>query len=113
MGEGGCNKKNKMGMKFKTLIKLSNGKKIQYDKFNWVFDTGDKNNKHYYHTLDELLDDVLETEVLSKVCTSGELKDFKSVRSLIWKARETTRNDIEAIEKMLTSADMAKKRGEI
>lgn len=98
-------------MRFKTFLELPNNIAILCDRHNWVLENGDKNNRSYYPTLDELLDDLLETRITSNALSNETVENISSIVDLIETTRIEVGEDIEAIEKLLTNADAKRLKG--
>ncbi len=99
-------------MKFNKFLELPNNLKIFCNRNNWVLDSGDKNNRFYYHSLDELLDDLLEIHMTSNALSSETMENISSIVDLIETSRVQVREDIEAVKNLLTDADTRRLKGE-
>jgi len=99
-------------MKLNLVLKLNNNIKIYCNQLNWVLDYGDKNNRFYYSTLDELCDDLLEIRLVKEVTNGGETaKNIHSLIDSVQNARVEIRNDLEHLKKMMINADRARRKG--
>lgn len=99
-------------MKLTLITKLSGGIKIFCNRLNWVLDYGDKNNRFYYASLDELLEDLLEIRL--KIAASKARKTKTNIRHLIKAVQDlrvSVRKDIEAVLNAVTKADRARRKG--
>jgi hypothetical protein len=100
-------------MKYKLVTELSEGIKIYCDQLNWILEVRSKDNRSYFPYLELLLDELLDLHILKKASSTSQIgKDIKSLINVVQDAREATRKDIELIQKTLTSADIARKKGE-
>ena len=99
-----------MSMIFHLVLKLRDNIQVFADKRNWVLQVNDTNNRSYYHTLDELCDDLLEIR-LTKKLSKKECRDISSITKSVRDVREEIRNDLECLESVMTNADTARKKG--
>lgn len=97
-------------MKFHLVLKLKHNIRIFTDKLNWVLEVDSPNNRFYYSTLDELCDDLLEIR-LTKKLSKNEQKDIAQLTKTIRDVRESVRDDIERLEKLMTNADTLREKG--
>lgn len=100
-------------MKLQLALALPGGIKIYCNPLNWVLDCGDKNNRWYFASLDELCDELFEQRLKIAATEARRLKtEIHSLAESVRDAREATRNDLERLEKVLTDADRARERGD-
>ena len=97
-------------MKFHLVLKLRHNIKIFADKLNWVLEVDSPNNRFYYSTLDELCDDLLEIRITKKL-SKNQQKDIAQLSITIGDIRESVRDDLERLEKLMTNADTLRKKG--
>jgi hypothetical protein len=101
-------------MKMVPLIELPGNIRILSDSLNWVLQVGSKNNRTYFHTLDDLCDELLDLKIrtgLGDVSTKGvSLVDIVEV---IREARESVRGDLDRIQFVLKKADRRRASGEL
>ena len=95
-------------MRLTQIIKLPGGIKIQCDRLNWVLEDGDKNNRCYFVSLDELCDELLELRIKEE--TKKTRKGLESLREAVWNARVAVREDMERLQTIMTNADRARKK---
>lgn len=99
-------------MKLVKILELPDNITIYSNRFSWVLDSGDKNNRSYYSYLDELCDSLLDERLHQKLLGLEEKKLITSLIDAVGDAREAVRNDLERLKEIMTNADRAREKGD-
>lgn len=99
-------------MKLNLVLKLTNNIKIFTNQLNWVLDYGNKNERFYYSSLDELFDDLLEIRLVKKLTIKRKtLTNISKLSDEIKDTRKSIREDIERFKNLMSKADTARRKG--
>jgi hypothetical protein len=99
-------------MKLNLVLELTKKIKVYANQLNWVLDYGNKNERFYYTTLDELFDDLFEIKLVKRLSINNEVVvDVSTLSDEIKSTRSLIRKDLERFQKLMTKADRARRKG--
>jgi|SaaInlStandDraft_5_1057022.scaffolds.fasta_scaffold55291_2 hypothetical protein len=92
-------------MKLKLILELPEKIKIYAEKLNWVLEIGNKNNRRYFHSLDQLCDELFDLRLSHKIIDKSSLKTTGEISRVVGSARKQVREDIEQLKDVWNKAD--------
>lgn len=98
-------------MNLQLVADLRGGLKIYCNSLNWVLQYGNRNNRFYFSTLDDLCRELLKQRIIRAVLAKKSKKNITSLLQSITDANAALEKDLKLLDKTMTDADTARRKG--